>query len=122
MGRSVPWEQAIVASLCESKAAGLSWVAAWKLARLQNPPRNAIEREIVGAVEEFCRAAWHGERPALRHFTLAMLRDSDGSRMARHAASTRSWGRREEPLPRQAVSGPGRRRTDGSKTREPVEV
>ena len=86
----VTWEGALVGSLCESKAAGYSFVAAWKLALLQNPPRSAVEREIVGAVEEFAWDASHGQRPALRHFSLEMLREGDGARSAAHPGQSRA--------------------------------
>lgn len=37
---------------------------------------------VAEAMERFCRDAWHGDRPALRGFSLEMLRGEDDSRPA----------------------------------------
>lgn len=78
----VTWEQALVASLRESKDRGYSFAAGWAMAVRSHPPRSAVEKEIVGAVEMFCFDAWHELKPALRSFSLEMLREGDRSRPA----------------------------------------
>lgn len=82
MGR-VAWERAIVASLMVSKRSGrYSFATSWQIAVRENPPRSQLERDIMPAVRGFCEDAWLGRRPALRHFSLDMLRDDDGARAA----------------------------------------
>jgi hypothetical protein len=65
----------------------LSFTAAWKLAIWENPPRSQVEKEIVGAVERFCDDAWHNRRPALRGFSLEMLRETARTGRARSAGA-----------------------------------
>lgn len=57
------------------------------LALRANPPRSNIEKEIVGDVCGFCEDAWENRRPALRSFSLEMLREGDLSRQARSSGS-----------------------------------
>lgn len=59
------------------------------MALRENPPRSAVEREIVASVRGFCEDAWLGRRPALRSFSLQMLRESDRTSEARSSGSFR---------------------------------
>lgn len=87
MGRGTRWEQALVASLLTHKQDGRSFEVGWLLALRANPPRSNIEKEIVGDVERFCFDAWFNRRPALRSFSLEMLRETDLSRQARSSGA-----------------------------------
>ena len=87
MGRAIPWEQALIASCCIHKQDGRSFEAGFALALRANPPRSNIEKEIVGSVKQYCDDAWHGRKPALRSFSLEMLREGDRSGRARSAGT-----------------------------------
>ncbi len=77
----------MVASLIQSKRAGYSFEAGWKIARQENPPRSRVEREIEQAVRGYMEDAWYGRKPRLRHFSLEMLRESDRTGRARSAGT-----------------------------------
>lgn len=76
------WTERITASMCASKQDGMTFVAASKLALYENPPRSQIDIEIAADVMRFHEDAWHDRRPALRGFSLEMLRQFDGTRPA----------------------------------------
>lgn len=67
----------------------MSFENAWSLAIMGNRPRSNVEKEIVGSVKGYCDDAWHERRPALRSFSLQMLRANDGARQARSSGAWR---------------------------------
>lgn len=91
-GRS--WEQAVTARLIEVRALQPHWTfdLAWRQsirdyptpARQQALPGDALFDEwgdaqvtLAAFFEAACRDAWHGDRPALRHFSSALLLGAD---------------------------------------------
>lgn len=106
MARSAEsWVQQVVASLRHSKEADYTFNGAWRHALQENPaPRVGNNRDVPAALfvvdgqdheetplaewyEGVCEDAWYGRRPALRAFSLDMLRLPDGSREARRSGS-----------------------------------
>jgi hypothetical protein len=96
------WEQRVIASMCQSKVAGLTFNAAWRRATLDVPiPRTCHastpaqlflvagddpeEIGVVDAMRGYAEDAWFGRKPGLRHFSLDILRDSDHSSAAHRA-------------------------------------
>lgn len=84
------WHEALIESMRDSKRAGYGFEAASKMALLRHPPRGSIEKEIVDDVMRFADDAWHNRRPALRGFSLEMLREGDGARSAAHPGQHRA--------------------------------
>lgn len=84
MSRHLPWEQRLVAALCESKASGYSFEVGWAIAVREHPPRSRVEQEIAPDVRRFCSDAWEGRRPKLRYFRFGLADTLDWSGSARH--------------------------------------
>jgi hypothetical protein len=102
------WTTRVVDELLEQKRRAVPFDDAWQAVLAVHPPRSRDdyepmlfdEREVaaktrpgrntfVGFFREACRVAWHGEQPALRHFTLDMLAavEDDRSYAARRRAA-----------------------------------
>lgn len=84
------WTVQVVGYLCELKTAGHDFDAAWELATLRFPargrdmgeyqatliPRKGDAESVVEFFQRVCEDAWHGRRPALRHFSVSAMRDA----------------------------------------------
>lgn len=83
------WTAAVVGYLCQLKADGRDFDESWELAVRRFPPRGRDlgearptlwaapgDESVVAATRRFCDDAWHGRRPALRHFAVESMRDA----------------------------------------------